>query len=68
MWPLRFVDASVRALQNGGGLHALGRHGEPRLCARSMVERTIMASSSPACMPMTKDLSILSSSTGRRLR
>ena len=33
-----------------------------------MVERTIIASSSPCSMPITNDLSILSSSTGSRLR
>src|SRR5437867_5907650 len=39
----------------------------PRLCARSIVERTI-TSSSPLARPATNDRSILSSSTGSRRR
>ena len=40
----------------------------PRLCARSMVERTIVASSASVCMLRTNDWSILSSLTGSRFR
>ena len=40
----------------------------PRLCARSIVERTIAALSSSAIIVITNDLSILSTSSGSRFR
>ena len=40
----------------------------PRLCARSIVERTIFASSASVSMLRTNDWSIFSSSTGSRFR
>ena len=40
----------------------------PRLCARSIVERTIAASDGSCGMSITNDLSILMPSTGSRLR
>jgi hypothetical protein len=53
---------------DGLALDALGDDVEPRLRPSSIVERTIVASSSSRSMPMTNERSILISSTGRRRR
>jgi hypothetical protein len=65
---LRLV-AVVQAQKAGqlGGFHALGNDLELRLRAMLMMARTMAASSGSLAMSRTKDWSILSLSTAKRL-
>ena len=66
---LGFVAAQLdQQLPRGFVLDAFGDDRRPRLCARSMVERTMARSLGSRPMSLTNERSIFSSSTGSFLR